>query len=62
MKTLRNLTQLVDAHALVLIGAGRRGFREGDHAIDQADTELGDILLRAVLDRWCERVTAGQGA
>lgn len=62
MKTLRNLAQLVDAHALVLIGAARRGFREGDRAIDHADLELGDVLLRAVLDRWCERVTAGQGA
>lgn len=62
MKTLRNLAQMVDAEALRLIAKGRIGYRELDHAVDDTDTELGSLLCAFVLNRYCERVTAGQGA
>lgn len=62
MNPRKAVVQLVDGYAHMLVSAARLGYRAADAAIDWVDDNLGPLLLSFVLDRYCERVTAGQGA
>ncbi len=62
MNPLKAVVQIVDGYARMLAAAARLGYRALDAAVDWCDDNLGPILLRFVLDRYCQLVTAGQGA
>lgn len=62
MNPRRAVVQLVDGHAQMLVAVGRLGYRALDLAVDWVDDNLGPLLLAFVLDRYCQLVSAGQGA